>query len=132
MNEQSPLLYPPSNAPSVVVHQVQHDATAQMGLCCAGDNVRTNTVCAICNEWICRSHSRTHKSNDEIIIIEHSCIPCLSEPFMKQHYWSPVCPNCEAYEERPKHSFYINTKGKVTCVGLVVIVIIIVVAVMAN
>lgn len=135
MNERSPLLHPDANAPAVIVHNVQHDATSQMGTCCMGDGVRTDTLCKICNSWICKSHSGTHQSNDKIVVTEFDPPLCfLSETFMRQHNVHPVCPDCQMYEERPVGSQkkFINTNGKVMLCFCAIIFVVITVAVLAN
>lgn len=133
MNERSPLLHPSPDAPSVVVHNVQHDATAQMGTCCMGDGIKTAVLCEICSAWICKSHEKIHVSNREPFDRE-TYIPCISILSVAQHRYSPVCPMCAKYEERPSGypSYYVNTKGKVCAVATIAITIIVIVAVFIN
>ena len=133
MNERSPLLYPSRDAPAVVVHTIQHDATSQMGMCCMGDGVKTDTLCEICNAWVCKSHFRFHCSNREPIERE-LVIPCISYVGVPQWNLHPVCPNCERNEERPPGypKYFVNTKGKVCAVGMVLIAIVIFIAVLMN
>lgn len=135
MNEYSPLLNPSPDAPAFVVHNVQHDATAQMGQCCMGDGVRTNTLCEICDKYICRSHFRTHYSNDRMVTGDRPSPFCwLTDTYMRQHHAGRVCPNCEMDEPPPAGSSktYVNTKGKVMAVLGCVIVLVGSIAVLAN
>jgi len=133
MNERSPLLHPSADSPAVVVHQVQHDAMSQMGLCCMNDGIKTDTLCEICSAWICKSHFRFHRSNREEVHSE-LVIPCISTVAVPQTLLHPVCPNCEYDEERPPGypKYYVNTMGKVSAVLVVLIVVVIAVFALMN
>lgn len=133
MNERSPLLKPDESAASFVVHTVAHDASAQMGMCCMNDGVKTDVLCEICNKWICRAHQGYHQSNREPFD-DVTYIPCVSQRSVGQHRISPVCPDCQRYEERPPGypHFYVNKTGKVSAVLCVLLIVIVVIAMLAK
>lgn len=135
MNENTPLLNPGNDAPAFIVHNVQHDATSQMGQCCMGDGVRTNTLCKICNAWICKSHERLHRSYGEEVTGEMGPPLCfLSETGNVRYLVDSVCPNCERWEELPpgQNKKTLNATGKILLCLLAVVLIVIAVSVLAN
>lgn len=128
MNEYSPLLGSPpavgADGP-VVVYKIQHETDVQVGLCCMGDGVRTDVLCEICNAWVCKAHFCTYRGNDKIATTDMDPLFCVSRTFMKQVFFSPVCPRCSLSEEPPPDSSrtYFNTKGKVFVIVLVLLAV---------
>jgi len=104
-----------------------------MGLCAAGDGIKTDTTCEMCNQWICKSHFRSHQSNLEEFDGELA-LPFVNVVSMRQLRLYPVCLQCEEHEMvppgYPKH--YVNAKGKVVCIGVLIIIVVIAVAVAMN
>jgi len=135
MNESTPLLNPGNDAPAMIIHNVQHDATQQMGQCCMGDGVKTNTLCEICSNWICKAHVRRHRSYGEETTGEMGSPLCfLSETSRVRYLVDPVCPNCEKWEERPpgQNKKTLNTTGKIMLCLIALILIVITASVFAN